>query len=791
MTGLSRRFFDECLRISSGISVAILVFGAAASAQVSAPLRSKAVRADALVAKADSGPVRVILTLSGNTATTSSLSSTSASTMAPAGGSGLGPLGDGQRATVEQTRVVANHITTGIRARSNPRLIVNSRYMAATVTRSELEALAADPDVVSIHEDGRSKPVLTQSVPLIGMNSAYLFGASGANTTVAILDTGVRYDHVFLTPRVTGATCFSTNSAPDYASYCPNGQSTQIGGNAGTYCPDVAQGCEHGSHVAGIAAGYQASGSPPNGVAPSAEIFSSQIFTKVVGPPVDLTAFDSDLLASLNDLLTRVNNNDFAAKPLVAINMSLGDSEALFTGDCDSDARTIPFKSVIDALRAKNVATVIASGNDGETDRTSFPGCISTAVTVSSTTKSDGVSGFSNVSTIVDLFAPGSSITSSVPDSTTSFAVLSGTSMATPHVTGAWSAIRSVCPATTVSQIEASLKSTGRPIVDINWTRPRIRLETELQIESVMRLADFDGNGKADILWRSDAGDVGLWLMDGTTPVTFAGLGTVDRDWKIVAAADVNGDGKADLVWRQRSTGAIAIWFMNGGTISSTAVIGVVDISWHIIAAADFNGDGKADILWRKSDGTLAQWFMNGATLVSSVSLGLIDPAWKIAGVADFDGDGKADLLWRASSGELGVWLMDGGAVLGQAGFGVVPFDWRIVGVGDFNGDLKSDILWRRDDGFTALWFMNGLSMSSSATVGSIGASWHVAGAGDLNNDAKADILWRNDDGALGAWLMNGATLVSSAGSGTVGTDWRIVGGEHNYGDLVGSGLCD
>lgn len=154
---------------------------------------------------------------------------------------------------------------------------------------------------------------------------------------------------------------------------------------------DVAQGCEHGSHVAGIAAGYQASGSPPNGVAPSAEIFSSQIFTKVVGPPVDLTAFNSDLLASLNDLLTRVNNNDFAAKPLVAINISLGDSEALFTGDCDSDARTIPFKSVIDALRAKNVATVIASGNDGETNRTSFPGCISTAVTVSSTTKSDGV----------------------------------------------------------------------------------------------------------------------------------------------------------------------------------------------------------------------------------------------------------------------------------------------------------------------------------------------------------------------------------------------------------------
>src|SRR5262249_54259261 len=239
----------------------------------------------------------------------------------------------------------------------------------------------------------------------------------------------------------TDATCFSGGDAADFATLCPNGQATQTGGNAGQNCG--LSDCLHGTHVAGIAAGNRASGVPLNGVAKSADIFASQVFSRRISDNA-LVAFDSDILASLNDLLARINNNEFAPRKIAAINLSLGDSGFLVSGNCDSSARAAPFKSAIDALRTAGTATVIAAGNDSQIILTSFPGCISSAVTVSATTKSDVVASFANVSDVVDLFAPGVSIVSSVPP-TPNFLALSGTSMATPHVTGAFAAIRSAC----------------------------------------------------------------------------------------------------------------------------------------------------------------------------------------------------------------------------------------------------------------------------------------------------------------------------------------------------------
>src|SRR5262249_25083691 len=137
----------------------------------------------------------------------------------------------------------------------------------------------------------------------------------------------------------------------------------------------------------------------------------------------------------------------------------------------------------IDNLRNVGVLTAIASGNNGSSFSVSVPGCISTAITVGSTTKSDVISSFSNLSLVVDLLAPGSSIQSSipvVPHSTTTYAFFDGTSMATPHVAGAIAAMRTVCPTATALTIENALKSTGRPITDnriFGVTRPRIRVD--------------------------------------------------------------------------------------------------------------------------------------------------------------------------------------------------------------------------------------------------------------------------------------------------------------------------
>ena len=191
-------------------------------------------------------------------------------------------------------------------------------------------------------------------------------------------------------------------------------------------------------------------------------------------------AYDSDMLSALNDILARINNGEIANSNLAAINMSIGGG--LFIGSCDT-GRGAPFKTVFDALRVKNVATVIAAGNDGQTDQTSHPGCVSSAVTVSNSTKTDAISASSNISAVTDLIAPGTNILSSVPGNT--FGSMTGTSMAAPHVTGAFAVMRSACTGASVSQIENALKNTGTPVTDNRgggfWTKPRIRVDLALQ----------------------------------------------------------------------------------------------------------------------------------------------------------------------------------------------------------------------------------------------------------------------------------------------------------------------
>src|SRR5262245_48905543 len=207
---------------------AMLVAATAGSAlaQGTPALRSKGIDVDTLLTKAaGANGVRVIVTLSGATAGAQTLSLPSASAAQDAAPATAGLLRDGQSATAEQAQVLVTHVNgdEAKRQRWAPRLIRNAPYMAVTLSRPELEALAADPSVVSIHEDGELRANLQDTVPLIGMGPAYNAGATGANTMVAILDTGMDFNHVFLAPRVAKTTCFSGGGAAA-TSVCPNGQ---------------------------------------------------------------------------------------------------------------------------------------------------------------------------------------------------------------------------------------------------------------------------------------------------------------------------------------------------------------------------------------------------------------------------------------------------------------------------------------------------------------------------------------------------------------------------------------
>ena len=107
----------------------------------------------------------------------------------------------------------------------------------------------------------------------------------------------------------------------------------------------------------------------------------------------------------------------------------------------------------------------------------------------------------------------------------------------------------------------------------------------------------------------------------------------------IKGLGDFDGDGKADIVWRNGTTGQVAIWLMNGMAISASGSSGFVPTAWKIKGVGDFDGDGKADILWRHdTTGQVSIWLMNGMTISASGSSGFVPTAWKIKGVGNFDG---------------------------------------------------------------------------------------------------------------------------------------------------------
>jgi hypothetical protein len=146
---------------------------------------------------------------------------------------------------------------------------------------------------------------------------------------------------------------------------------------------------------------------------------------------------------------------------------------------------------------------------------------------------------------------------------------------------------------------------------------------------SVAGIGDFSGDGKADVLWRNTNGSLIDWTMNGSQiasvqAVTLGGsAATPDSSWSVAGIGDFNGDGKADVLWRN-TNGTLIDWTMNGSQITNEQQVTFggspvsLSSSWQIAQIGDFNGSGASDILLRNTNGAMVEWSMNGAQIASS-----------------------------------------------------------------------------------------------------------------------------------------------------------------------------
>ncbi len=397
--------------------------------------------------------------------------------------------------------------------------------VVAEVNEAAAKAMGKMDMVAFVEADVPVPHSLYDSTRLIGADTVWAQGYSGAGQAVAVLDTGVDKTHPALAGKVVAEACYSTISAAYNATtVCPNGLDEQEGDGAGVDCDSSVHGCSHGTHVAGIVA---ANGSV-QGVARDADIIAIQVFSRFDsptlcsssgGPPCALSFTSAQI-----DGLERVLELHNSGMTIAAINMSLG-------GGNYPDVCSGAIQSIIDQLRAAGIPTIVASGNNGYKNGIASPACISSAISVGATDKSDNVASYSNSADILDLLAPGSSISSTMPGGVTG--TKSGTSMAAPHVAGAWAVLKQAAPTADVDDILRILERTGKPIED--WRTgipnpPRITPRINL-VKALKRLAPADTAPDIQVAPTShDFGDVTIGESSSMT-VTIENTG--DDDLKL------------------------------------------------------------------------------------------------------------------------------------------------------------------------------------------------------------------------------------------------------------------
>lgn len=297
---------------------------------------------------------------------------------------------------------------------------------AAKMSTAAAAALASTPGIKRVEPDGIAKIVTTVASMSWGqdridqralpLNNTYTYTSTGSGVRVYIIDTGILSGHEQFAGRV----------LPGFSA---------LGDNVTEDCNG------HGTHVAGTVGGSTA------GVAPGVSLVPVRV--------LDCTGSGSwsGVIAGLDWVTQQKLNNK--SIPMAA-NMSLG-------GGLTSSLNDAVTKAI-----AAGVVVAVAAGNSSADACQTSPASTPNALTVGASESGDNRAGYSNFGSCLDIFAPGTGITSAWIGATNAYSTISGTSMASPHVAGVAALILSAYPSYSPDQVRSSMLAAATPNIVTN-----------------------------------------------------------------------------------------------------------------------------------------------------------------------------------------------------------------------------------------------------------------------------------------------------------------------------------